>query len=198
MPSQGIYDKDSKPYYGGDSLTQTNNSGYTVIPKIFTEANNRYGKNNIYQKDQQPYYGTGEPFKVISNAPTDRIPVAIEMKDLTQTFPDQNNIRILENALNQINAKESLNSISMTGKYMKDAKPYYDPTTEEKAMKSAAIIESINRMKAEMTYDGPVFTEENFPVKTKVQNYANFNKEDTNEFIANSYHYPVDLNSNYF
>jgi len=36
---------------------------------------------------------------------------------------------------------------------------------------------------------GPVFTEENFTVKTKIQNYPNLNREATNEFIKNSYYY---------
>lgn len=38
---------------------------------------------------------------------------------------------------------------------------------------------------------GPVFTEENYKKKTKIQNYPNLNRESTNELIANSYYYEV-------
>lgn len=189
-----VYDKDKKAYYGDISQPQnTASQGYTVTPKS-ADANSRYLNKVIYQKDQKPYYGNDREFKVLSNAPTDKVAVPIEMKDMTYTFPDQKNIKTLEQKLTEINSKESLNSISLTGKYMKDPNAYYDPTLPEKAAKTATIVETINTMKKDLTYDGPVFTEENFPVKTKIQNIANASKEATNNLIADSYHYDVNRN----
>ena len=75
---------------------------------------------------------------------------------------------------------------------MKDPTAYYDPTTYDKAVKSATIVETIENMKKEMktmNTGGPVFTEENFPVKTKIQNIKNASREDTNNMIADSYYF---------
>jgi hypothetical protein len=36
---------------------------------------------------------------------------------------------------------------------------------------------------------GPVFTEENFRVNTRIQNYKNYFREGSNELIKNSYYY---------
>lgn len=189
-----IYDKDPQAYYG--IVSQPNKAteqAYTVTPKS-ADANSRYQNKVIYQKDQKPYYGNDRDFKVLSNAPTDKVAVPIEMKDITYTFPDVKNIRTLEQKLNQINAKESINSVSLSGKYMKDSTAYYDPTLNDKAAKTATIVETINNMKKDLTYDGPVFTEENFPVKTKIQNIANASKEATNNLISDSYFYDVNRN----
>ncbi len=189
-----IYDKDSKAYYG--DVTQTKSApqtGYTVTPKS-ADAYSRYQNKVIYQKDQKPYYGNDRDFKVISNAPTDKLSIPIELKDVTNTFPNEKNIRALEQKLSQINTKESLNSISLSGKYMKDPTAYYDPTLVDKAAKTATIVETLQEMKKGLTYEGPVFTEENFPVKTKVQNIANASKETSNNLIADSYYYDVNRN----
>jgi len=187
-----IYNKDPKAYYGHISQPKSDQA-YNLIAKS-SDANGRYQNKVIYQKDQKPYYGNDRDFKLISNAPTDKISVPIEIKDIIYTFPNEKNISTLEQKLIKINAKESLNSISMSGKYMKDPNAYYDPTLYNKAAETANIVETINIMKKELTYDGPIFTEENFPVKTKVQNIANASKEATNKFIADSYHYDINRN----
>merc|ERR1719362_639866 len=102
----------------------------------------------------------------------------------------QKNIKILEKELEKATKKESLNSISLSGKYIPDAAPYYDPSAAEKSTKAADISQKIADMRYELTKEkGPVFTEENFKVKTKIQNYANLNREATNEFIKKSYYY---------
>merc|ERR1719362_112973 len=102
----------------------------------------------------------------------------------------QKNIKILEKELEKVTKKESLNSISLSGKYIPDAAPYYDPSAAEKSTKAADISQKIADMIYELTKEkGPVFTEENFKVKTKIQNYANLNREATNEFIKKSYYY---------
>ena len=88
--------------------------------------------------------------------------------------------------------KESLNSITASGKYFKDPAPYYDPSAEEHSQKISQtkdIIENMQNQLNSKSLQGPVFTEENFTVKTKIQNYSNLNREATNEFIKNSYYY---------
>lgn len=80
----------------------------------------------------------------------------------------------------------------MSGKYIPDFKPYYDPSAEDKARKSEQLSSTIENMENEIrnkNLQGPVFTEENYKKKTRIQNYPNLNRESTNEFIANSYYY---------
>ena len=191
MTGAKIYEKDTKPYYGGDSPVAAN--GGNNAPRDFSEANSRYADKSIYSLDQEPYYGTGRDYKVLSNTPNDKINVSVELKELTDTYADEKNIKILENNLQKLTEKESLNSVSLSGKYIKDSAPYYDPSADEKNTKASQIAQTIENMKSEINENkklqGPVFTEENFSVKTKIQNYANLNREATNDFITNSYYY---------
>ena len=154
------------------------------------EANDRYKGKDIYQMDQRPYYGVDDEYKKLSNRPKGMIPVSIDLKDLKNTFPDKKNIQILEDELKNIKEKESLNSITLSGKYFNDPAPYYDPTASEKAEKIEEISNTIEDMKNELNKnENPeIFTEENFKVTTKIQNYSNSNRESTNEFIKNSYY----------
>lgn len=199
LSSQSIYEKDPKAYYGEAREAPSNPQGFSVSPKIYSpEALSRYENKNIYKNDQVPYYGSGEEFKMISNKPRNKLTVPIEMKDITYTFPDPKNIKALEQTLNEINGKENINSVSITGKYMKDPVAYYDPTLLDKAEKTATIVETISNMKKDLTFDGPIFTEENYPMITKVQNIKNSNKEDVNQLIANNYYYDVNRNRNFF
>merc|ERR1711957_227517 len=153
-------------------------------------GNSRYLGKDIYKPDQKPYYGTGVDYKVLSNMPKGMKSVPIELNDLKNTYADPKNIKILEHELERVTKKESLNSISLSGKYIPDAAPYYDPSAAEKRVKAEDISQKIANMKYELTKEkGPVFTEENFKVQTKIQNYANLNREATNEFIKKSYYY---------
>lgn len=192
MTGAKIYPKDSKAYYGGEVVAESNDDNKYISPKIYSEANNRYLGKSIYSLDQKPYYGTGVDYRVITNNPPGMNQIPIEFDDLKNTFPDPKNIRILENELKRLTETESLNSISLSGKYFKDPAPYYDPSADEKRAKIAKITQLIANMKYELSKDnqkGPIFTEENFKVKTKIQNYANLNRENTNQFIKNSYYY---------
>jgi hypothetical protein len=75
---------------------------------------------------------------------------------------------------------------------MKDPSAYYDPTAEEKNQKVLQISETLENMEDEIrkkNLQGEIFSEENFKVETKIQNYQNYNKEETNDFIKNSYYY---------
>ena len=191
MAGAKYYEKDPEPYYGGDSKA-LEQGGDGVTLKNMPEAMNRYDKKSIYTYDQAPYYGTGQDYKVLSNTPKDKVNVAIEIRELTDTYADEKNINILQNKLEKLTQKESLNSVSLSGKYFKDPAPYYDPSAEEKKEKVNQISSTIDNMQSEIrnkNLQGPVFTEENFQVKTKIQNYPNLNRESTNEFIKNSYYY---------
>lgn len=200
MVNVEVYPNDPKPYYGGQTQEVFQNKKFTLTPKNFADANSRYENKNIYKKDQRPYYGIGEEFKIISNAPNDKVAVPIELKELTYTFADNKNIKSLEQSLEKINGKESLNNISTSGKYMKDPRPYYDAGAYDRAVKTNKIIETIKNFKEDLknTSNQPVFTEENFPVKTKVQNIINASKEDSNNLIANSYYYDVNRKSKFY
>jgi hypothetical protein len=191
MTGAKIYAKDNKAYYGSDAPVEA--TEFNVAPKIIInkEANNRYLGKDIYKPDQKPYYGTGVGYKVLSNAPVGMKSVPVQLDDLKNTYADPKNIKILENELEKITKKESLNSASLSGKYIPDAAPYYDPSAAEKRTKAEDISAKIANMKMELAKDqkGPVFTEENFKITKKIQNYANLNREATNELIKNSYYY---------
>ena len=191
LANTGVYNKDPKAYYG-DASPQVASSGYTVTSQNNADAGRRYNKKNIYQRDPKPYYGTGLDYMRVDNYPKDKISVPIEMKELTYTFPMDNNVKTLENELTKLNQKESLNSISLSGKYMKDPNAYYDPTQVEKQNKRNLITQSINNIKEEMTRKTPFFTEETFIGQAKIQNYQNYNKENTNEIVSDSYFYNVE------
>ena len=187
-----VYEKDSAPYYGAEEkpAAPVNNN---LTPKMNqSAASNRYDKKSVYALDQAPYYGTGRDYKVLSDTPKDTVNVGIEIRELTDTYADEKNINILQNKLQKMTEKESLNTIAMSGKYFKDPAPYYDPSADEKREKTATIKDTIENMQNQLNnknLQGPVFTEENFTIRTKIQNYANLNRESTNELIKNSYYY---------
>jgi len=186
-----VYEKDTRAYYGEEEKPVEVDARLTPAPKQ-SAANNRYLNKNIYMLDQAPYYGTGRDYKTLSNTPKDSINVGIEIKELTDTYADEKNINILQTKLQKMTEKESLNTIAMSGKYFKDPAPYYDPAAEEhreKIQNTKDIIENMQNQLTNKNLQGPVFTEENFTIKTKIQNYANLNREATNEMIKNSYYY---------
>jgi hypothetical protein len=53
----------------------------------------------------------------------------------------------------------------------------------------AQTIENMEEEVRKKNLQGTIFTEENFKVNSKVQNYQNYNKEYSNEFFKNSYYY---------
>lgn len=191
MTGAKIYEKDPKAYYGDVNTQNKKTEEFSVSPKIFPEANQRYERKDIYYLDQKPYYGTGRDYRVITNSPRGMKEVPIQLKELRTTYADANNINSLENDLKRLTEKESLNSISLSGKYFKDPTPYYDPAADERRLKAQTLSNTIENMKNELKENqkGPIFTEENFKIKTKIQNYSNLNREASNEFIKNSYYY---------
>ncbi len=183
-----VYNKDEKAYYpysAPESRTAT-------LPPTSPEAKMRYGNSNVYPLDQKPYYGPNGDYRVIVDMPNDKVAVPIEFGDLSQTHADETNLRKMQSQLENLNRQENINSVSESGKYLKDPRAYFDPTAPEKAMLKAQLAERIENMKQELLNPAiPKLELENVASKLKVQNYPNKNKEETNELIANSYYYPI-------
>jgi hypothetical protein len=190
MKTGSLYEKDPNAYYPFVNPPQMGTASMPVTPP---EAISRYGNSNIYPLDQKPYYApNGGEFRVIVDMPKDKLNVPINLGDLSLTHADDKNVRKLEAKLQDLTRPESLNSVSMTGKYIPDAKAYYDPTAEEKTMNKIGLENTIVNMKADLLNPNmPKFQFDTITSTPKVQNYQNKNKEETNEMIANSYHYPI-------
>jgi len=76
--------------------------------------------------------------------------------------------------------------------YFKDAKAYYDPTMLDKQALRAKLQKQIRELTIEMSSDKPTLIVGTVKSSVSIQNFVNTNKEETNEFIAKSYHYDVD------
>jgi hypothetical protein len=194
-----LYEKDPKAYYPYDN---PNIQRTVSTPRVNPEAKMRYGTNSVYQLDQKPYYGSNGDYRVIYDMPKDKLAVPIQFGDLTRTHADENNIKKLENELDNLNRGEDLNNVTLTGKYLKDSTAYYDPTLPEKRFKKAQLVETINEMKEALLHPNkPEFQtvlESKRYGPPKVQNYVNKNKEETNDFINRSYYYPIQKDANGF
>ena len=142
-----LYEKDPNQYYPYQN-PDTQRSYAPPIPKQ-EAAFNRY-TNSVYKPDPRPYYGITSDYRVISNYPTDRVAVPVEIADLTETHATMKNLQTLEHKLNSIDKRESLSSASISGKYMADPYPYYDPTVPEKEKAKSYLKETIDNMKEEL------------------------------------------------
>jgi len=190
------------PYYNADSIANENykqelNKQRNKISELNSKlANDRYLNKNIYKKDQRPYYSPTPEFNIITNFPKDKIITPIEIKDdLLETASTYENLKNLENNFSKINKKENLNNISLSGKYMRDPEPYYDAGKPGREMKKLNILQAIEKVKEGLIDNSIDYKTENFKVETKIQNYQNANKENTNEMIGDSYFYNVQSNA---
>lgn len=187
-----LYEKDQKAYYNAYSLSSNTNKKSTneINEKNSKDAYDRYLNKVIYQKDQRPYYSPTPEYQVFSNAPKDKIVTPIELKDeLLDTASTYENLRNLEKNFVALNKKEDINSVSLSGKYVKDSEPYYDAGAQGRNEKKQVIAQAIEKIKEALIDKTVDYVEENFKVKTKIQNYQNANKENTNEMIKESYYY---------
>lgn len=115
---------------------------------------------------------------------------------MINTFASEKNINEIENNLKAVEKEESLNSISLSGKYMKDPKPYYDASKFDKNNKKVTIVESLEKLRKELINTGPVLRQENFPFTNIIQNIQNSYEGETNDLTSDSNFIPVNLNSN--
>jgi hypothetical protein len=192
VSSMKVYEKDQQAYYNAYSLGAgaSKKSQDEINEKNSKDAYSRYLNKVIYQKDQRPYYSPTPEYQVFSNAPKDRIVTPIELKDdLLSTASTYENLRNLEKNLLALDKKEDVNSVSLSGKYMKDPEPYYDAGALGRNEQKQVISQAIEKVKEGLIDNTVDYVEENYKVSTKIQNYQNANKENTNAMISESYYY---------
>lgn len=192
VSSMKVYEKDQQAYYNAHSLgaAANKNSKNEINEKNSKDAYSRYLNKVIYQKDQRPYYSPTPDYQVFSNAPKDRIVTPIELKDdLLSTVSTYENLRNLEKNLHSLDKKEDINSVSLSGKYMKDPEPYYDAGALGRNEQKQIISQAIEKVKEGLIDNTVDYVEENYKISTKIQNYQNANKENTNAMISESYYY---------
>lgn len=192
VSSMKVYEKDQQAYYNAYSLGAgaSKKSQDEINERNSKDAYSRYLNKVIYQKDQRPYYSPTPEYQVFSNAPKDRIVTPIELKDdLLSTASTYENLRNLEKNLLALDKKEDINSVSLSGKYMKDPEPYYDAGALGRNEQKQIISQAIEKVKEGLIDNSVDYVEENYKVSTKIQNYQNANKENTNAMISESYYY---------
>ena len=201
VDSMKLYEKDQKAYYNAFSLSPNTNklSENEVNEKNSKDAYERYLNKKVYQKEQKPYYSPTPEYQVFSNAPNDRIVTPIELKDdLLDTISTYENLRNLEKNLVALNKKEDINIVSLSGKYLKDPEPYYDAGAQSRNEKKQVISHNIELIKEGLIDKSIDYVEENYKVKTQIQNYQNANKENTNAMIKETYYYEPKGNLYFF
>lgn len=187
-----IYTQDSKPYYGSDKMLKESKRSL-INENNSPEANQRYSSSIIYPKDPKPYYNPSPEYQVFSNLPKDKFFTNIEIKDLEDLTPTFKNLRRLEKKYEALNSQESINDISLSGKYMSDPQAYYDPSAESRNDYKNNLAASIQEIKKQINAKNfEDFKEEEIKVKSQIQNHQNAEKESLNEMIKKSYYYDTD------
>lgn len=192
VDSMKMYEKDQQAYYNAYSLGASANkkTQNEINENNSKDAYERYLKKVVYQKDQRPYYSPTPEYQVFSNAPKDKVITPIELKDdLLNTASTYENLRSLEKNLFELNKKEDINSVSLSGKYIRDPEPYYDAGALDRNDKKEVISQAIEKIKEGLLDKTVEYVEENYKVETKIQNSQNANKENTNAMIKESYYY---------
>jgi hypothetical protein len=146
----------------------------------------------IYPADPNPYYGRERPKRFRSDLLKDTVSVDIDLADLSYTFPSTKNLRRLEAELERLQTESK--RTNAYGKKLSDAdESYYDPTRQGRE----ARIQILKKRIAQMDYDlshnfKPDISFEKENVNPNVQNPTNADREGSNQFVADSYFYPVD------
>ena len=184
-----VYEKDSAPYYD-----PTKPQIALPIKREYNIPMQRY-TSNIYPLDQKPYYGPND-YRVYTNVPDDRVKVKVNLGDLTEKVASEKNIYKLKQQLdaiqNQYNGPKYLSKDSGEKEvYIKDQRPYYDPTLISRIKKIQHLNNTIADLEAQYNDNSAQPQLNLIKVETHVQNFVNKNKENTNQFIAGSYHYDV-------
>jgi hypothetical protein len=187
-----IYEKDKNAYYNANTIARKENDENMKNKLEYSKyANQRY-VNSIYKKDSAPYYSPTGEFRIFSNKPSDKLLIPIEIKDLTDQTPSIENLKNLEKTVEDLEKSENINNLSSSNKYVKDPKAYYDPSYQDKLEKKIQIKKAIQKVRSNLIDQKHNFTEENFKIETKIENYKNTNKENTNELIGESYYYDLE------
>jgi hypothetical protein len=188
MKTGKIYEADKSAYY---PYQKPQPEGTASVPQLSPEALSRHGNSNIYNKDKTPYYSPAiQDYRIAVNMPKDNLVVPVVMGDLTQTHADPNNLRKLQEKLDNLTpgAKTGLRKVNSAP----EGELYYDSTKDAKEMEKLNLINSINQMQNNLKKPNmPELKYGKVKSEPRVQNYVNSNKEEENEYIARSYHYPI-------
>ena len=118
--------------------------------------------------------------------------------DLSDFVGSNSKIQQLQRELNDLNAyfgpkylKDQTSPI-----YPKDATAYYDPTIDTKQERIKYLGETIEKLTYDLTHPFRPDEVKTDKVKVGVQNFVNKNKEETNNFIGDSYWYKVNNSTN--
>lgn len=193
-----IYENDKKPYYGSVENNNNNNqknqygningnninSIQDLNSYVTVSSNKPKIRDNYYSKDKEPYYGPVNNGPVFLNQPKEKILTPIEIRDLSDVIDSEENKKRLENEITNINNSYRKNSDDV---YKRDNKPYYDPTVESKEERKNELKSALEQVKKDLVADQPEFTEENFRVRQKVQNYRNYNEENHNKYVQDNF-----------
>lgn len=160
---------DKRPYLNRDSKV------YEKDKKAY------YNPSYVYRKTPQPYVGKDIP---------------VDLGETSRTFPTEQNLIRLHNELKAIDARNavSLNEASVKGYYMKDPKPYYDPTFEDTLDSKNEIKKNIQAMKKDLDR---ALTDKlkahigTIPVHQEVENQFNYDSEVRNKVIKDNYYNEV-------
>jgi len=186
------------PYYDA--------SKHPFVPSSKKYEGMAHTPNSIYSKDKAPYYGPNTSTIIDSN-PNKGIKVGVTMGDLTEITPSIANILEYEMELENLNRyiagpKKMLSDQKFVDVYKSDPNAYYDPTNTDlharKLHLEKIIADLKQRMKNEQSVDNVIAREvkiEKTPGTIRVQNKVNGDKEADNEYIANSFYYPVKRNN---
>lgn len=188
-----LYTKDTAPYY---DPTKPQARPIKKIPNQAI-ALQRY-TNQLYPLDKEAYYGPSNAFRPIVTGAADHFLVPSKLGEIEQRVATQKNIDELKKQLNKLNdwiegPKYMTKDTQGREVYQHDAKAYYDPTLNDKLAQKASLQKQIRELTNELNDpEKPTLIIGKVKSSVQIQNRGNTNREETNEFIANSYYYPVD------
>lgn len=162
-----------------------NNLNYITVSSNSNKAT--FHKDNYYEKDPYPYYGpqNDRPIKIPGNYKDDKFLTPIEIRDLSLLEDSDANKNRLKEEIKKIETED--NKVYNENYYFRDTKPYYDPTAEYKEKRKEQLTEALDKVTKDLNKDQPIFSEENFTLRSKFQNYMNWNKEKNNNYIKNNF-----------
>jgi len=147
----------------------------------------------VYSADPNPYYGRDRPKRFRSDLLKDVIPVDIDLADLSYTFPSSKNLRKLEAELERLTNESKQTAY---GKKLSDTdESYYDPTRQGREERIQILKKRIAAMDYELSHNfKPELSFEKENIDPQIQNPKNYDREKTNQFVTDSYFYPVNKN----
>jgi hypothetical protein len=188
-----LYTNDTAPYY---DPTKPQAAPKKTIPNQQV-ALNRY-TNQIYQNDKVPYYSPTSPYRTYKTGGEGLVRTKIIMGNLEERNASQANIDELKKQYAKLEQNDAPKYLTHDAKgreaYFKDSAAYYDPTRMDKEIRKKTLRSNIINLTKELNSAANAVPLVVGVKKMTIhsQNFINNNREETNEFIAKSYHYDVD------